>query len=98
MSVYVVASGRIDNPEMLNEYLGKASATIPPEAQVLAVDETAEVVEGDVQPPRIVIIEFPSRESFRGWYDSPEYQAVVGLRLEAAPGTMVVAEGFTPPD
>ena len=97
MSVYVVASGRIDNPEMLNEYLGKAGATIPPEAQVLAVDETAEVVEGDVQPPRIVIIEFPSRESFRGWYDSPEYQAVVGLRLESAPGTMVVAEGFTPP-
>lgn len=96
MSVYVVASGRIDNPDMLNEYLGKAVATFPPEARILAVDETAEVVEGDVQPPRIVIIEFPSRESFRGWYDSPEYQAVVGLRLEAVPGTMVVAKGFTP--
>lgn len=95
MSVYVVASGSIDNPEMLAEYLGKAINTIPAEARVLAVDETAEVVEGDVQPPRIVLIEFPSRESFRGWYDSPEYQAIVGLRLESTTGTMVVAEGVS---
>jgi uncharacterized protein (DUF1330 family) len=97
MSVYVVATARIDNPEMLNEYLGKVVATFPPDARILAVDETAEVVEGDVQPPRIVLIEFPSRESFRGWYDSPAYQAIVGLRLESTTGTLVVAEGFTPP-
>jgi len=43
------------------------------------------------------IIEFPSRDEFRAWYDSPAYREVLPLRLESVPGNMVVVEGFVPP-
>ena len=42
-------------------------------------------------------IEFESRHALRAWYDSPDYQSILGLRLEAAPGHLIVAEGFVPP-
>ena len=93
MAVYVVAQGNIEDPEKLNEYLQKAGPTIPPEARVLAADTSAEVVEGGIPSPRVVLIEFPSKEAFRAWYDSADYRAIVHLRLESAPGSLVVAEG-----
>jgi len=55
------------------------------------------VVEGDPADSRTVIIEFPSRDEFRAWYDSPAYREVLPLRLESVPGNMVVVEGFVPP-
>lgn len=31
-----------------------------------------------------VVIRFPNAESANGWYNSPAYQALIPLRLEAA--------------
>ena len=67
-------------------------------AAIVAFDESPEVVEGTIDFPRTVILEFPSREAFRAWYDSPEYQTVLPMRLESMPGSMIVAEGFVPQD
>jgi uncharacterized protein (DUF1330 family) len=98
MSVYVVGQGRIEDQEKLDEYVQAALPTVMAGgAKVIAVDVNAEIVEGEPPGPRTVILEFESREAFRAWYDSPEYQAIVGLRLEAAPGHLIVAEGFVPP-
>jgi uncharacterized protein (DUF1330 family) len=45
-----------------------------------------------------VIIEFPSRQAAVGWYESPEYQAVIHLRHEATgDGSCVILDGFEPP-
>ena len=62
----------------------------------MAFDETPEVVEGTIDYPRTVIVEFATREAFRAWYDSPEYRAILPLRFEAAPGTLIVAQGLEP--
>jgi uncharacterized protein (DUF1330 family) len=95
MSVYVVAQGRIENRKMLDEYGARALATIEASGgRLVAFDESPEVVEGKIDHPRTVIIEFPSREAFHAWYDSPEYQAVLPLRLRSAPGTLIVVEGL----
>ncbi len=94
MPVYVVAQGRIENREMLNEYVAKAIPTIQAAGgRVLGFDESPGVVEGEVEHPRTVILEFPSREAFRAWYDSDGYQAILPLRLESTPGTLIVVEG-----
>lgn len=98
MSVFVVAQGRVENRAMLDEYVQKAIPTILAHGgRIVAVDESPEVVEGTVEYPRTVILEFASREAVQTWYASPEYQAIVGLRLEGAPGTAIIAQGFTPP-
>ena len=95
MPVYVIAQGRIENRAMLDEYVGKALPTIQAAgARVLAFDESPEVVEGDVATPRTVVLEFESKEAFRAWYDSPAYQEALPLRLESAPGTLIVVDGI----
>jgi uncharacterized protein (DUF1330 family) len=96
MPVYLVARGRIHDQEMHDDYVAKAVPTFPADARVLAVDLETEMVEGAATDRRTVVIEFPSREAFRAWYDSPEYQAVLPLRLGSVEGTLVVAEGFVP--
>ena len=95
MPVYVVAQGRIENRKLLDEYVAKALPTISAHGgRVVAFDETPDVVEGTVEYPRTVIVEFATREAFRAWYDSPEYQAILPRRFEAAPGTLIVARGL----
>ena len=98
MPVYAVVQGRVVDRAKLDEYVGKVVPTFKGYTiRVLAVDESPEVVEGQVDHPRTVVIEFESREAFHEWYQSPAYQAVLPLRLEGAPGTFVLAEGFSPP-
>ena len=41
-----------------------------------------------------MLLEFESREAFRAWYDSDGYQAILPLRLESTPGTMIVMNGL----
>lgn len=98
MPIYVVAQGRIENRKMLDEYIAKALPTIQSHGgRLMAFDEAPEVVEGTIEFPRTVILEFASREAFRAWYDSPEYQEALPLRLESTPGTLIVVEGLAPP-
>ena len=95
MSVYVVAQGRIDNREQLDRYVAQALPTISAHGgRVVAFDETPDVVEGTVEYPRTVIVEFATRKAFRAWYNSPEYPAILPQRFEAAPGTLIVARGL----
>jgi uncharacterized protein (DUF1330 family) len=97
MSVYVIAQGKIENRELLNQYVGKVMPTIASHhGRIIAFDEQPEVVEGPIEHPRTVIIEFPSMTAFHAWYDSPEYQQILPLRLKSTPGTLIVAKGFTP--
>ena len=45
----------------------------------------------------VVVVEFPSRECAREWYDSDAYKAIPHLRIEGARYISVLAEGGTPP-
>jgi uncharacterized protein (DUF1330 family) len=94
MPVYAIAQGRTVNRAMHDDYVAKALPTLTRYgAKILAVTETPDVIEGTVEDPRFVLLEFPSRERFRAWYASPEYQAIVHLRLESVPGTFVLIDG-----
>jgi uncharacterized protein (DUF1330 family) len=95
MPVYVLAQGRIENRKMLDEYVAKVIPTIQSAGgRILGFDESPEVIEGELEHPRTVILEFPSREAFRAWYDSVDYQAILPLRLESTPGTLIVVNGL----
>ena len=95
MSVYVIAQGRIENRKMLDEYVAKAIPTIQAGGgRVLAFDEAPDVVEGELEYPRTVVLEFSSHETFRNWYDSAEYQEILPLRLESTSGTLIVVNGL----
>jgi uncharacterized protein (DUF1330 family) len=97
MAVYFIVRGNIVDPAMHDEYMAQAPGTLPAECKVLVLDFAPESVEGELDQTRTVVLEFPSRESFRAWYDSPEYQKLLPLRLGSVDGSGILVEGFVPP-
>ena len=52
-----------------------------------------DIREGDWPWPRLVIIEFQSKDAARLFYDSPEYQKILPLRQAASEGALAIVEG-----
>ena len=96
MPAYVIADVDVTDAERYADYSGQVSATLEPYGgRFLVRGGTTETVEGDWQPGRLVIIEFPSMDALQGWYDSSEYQAILGIRNEAATTRLIRVEGVT---
>ena len=95
MSVLFIANSTIDDPGLLDEYMQAAGATlgIVP-LQVLAIDTEGTTVEGEPAGPRTVVLKFESEEDFRTWYDSSEYQAILGKRLAATTGFAILVKAL----
>lgn len=97
MPAYVVVNLDITDPERYQAYLPGAGAAIQTHGgELLAADRDSTVLEGSA-PPMAVLIRFPDKASAEAWYRSDEYQSVVHLRHESTDGTMLIANGFTPP-
>jgi uncharacterized protein (DUF1330 family) len=94
MSAYFVVNSTIEDAKLLDEYVQAAGATlgIVP-VKLLALDVDSETIEGTPAGCRTVILEFDSKDDFRKWYGSPEYQGIVGMRLQATKGFGVVVNG-----
>jgi uncharacterized protein (DUF1330 family) len=89
-----VVNDTVNDAEMLAAYGAGARTTIKPHGvEVLANSTAAEAIEGTPAGPRMVILKFADRAAFDGWYNSPEYQAILALRLDATSGFGVVVEG-----
>jgi uncharacterized protein (DUF1330 family) len=59
----------------------------------LVVYGALEPLEGKA-PDGIVMLEFPTVEAAKAWYNSPEYQAAVPHRLKAADYRAVIVQGL----
>ena len=95
MTVYAIAQGRVDNREQFDAYVVAAGPTLDAHnARLLALDETPDVIEGEVAYPRTVILEFTSTAAFYNWYNSAEYIAARELRKTASVGTFILVPGF----
>ena len=60
--------------------------------KVLAAYGPQQQLEGDA-PEGVVIVEFPTTEAARAWYDSPAYQEVARHRFKGARYRVVLVEG-----
>jgi uncharacterized protein (DUF1330 family) len=50
--------------------------------------------EGDWHPPRIVLLEFPSRQAWKSFYYGAEYEGIKTIRDEVSTGRMIGVEGL----
>jgi uncharacterized protein (DUF1330 family) len=93
-AAYVILDVRVNDPEEYAAYRERSPATLEAYGgRYLARGGPHEVVEGDWDPERVVVLEFPSVERAREWYHSPEYQAIAPMRQRAAPSRIVLVEG-----
>lgn len=94
MSTYFVVNDTVTDADTMKAYGRAAGPTLVAYgAKVLVHTTEAETVEGEPAGARMVIIEFADRAAFDGWYNSPEYQAILIDRLRATHGLGVVVEG-----
>ena len=95
MAAYFIAQYTVNNPELYAEYSAGAGPTLAKYgAELVAFDVAAEPVEGSAPGPQTVIIKFEDTEKAKAWYNSEEYQAVVGKRLEATEGYSVISQSM----
>ena len=94
MKAYVIALETIHDAAMFAEYRKGVVGTLAPfGGQFIARGGTFTVLDGEWQHRRTVIIEFPSREAAEGWYKSPAYQKIIGLRHKSSNGNLVILDG-----
>ena len=93
-SGYVIAQVEVTNPTQYEEYKKWSSAAMQAHgAEVCVRGGQTEVLEGDWTPRRLVLIEFPSAEALRAWYESPEYAPLIALRQRTANARLVMVDG-----
>ena len=95
MAAYFIAQYVVNDPAGYAEYQGGAGPTIQAHgAELVAFDVAAETIEGTSPGPQTVILKFESVEAAKAWYNSDEYQAVVGKRLAATEGFAVISQSM----
>lgn len=94
MPAYVIVDIEVTDPGGFEEYRKQVPATVQKYGgRFLVRGGAMEVIEGDWRPKRVVVLEFPSMEQARRWYDSEEYRAPKALRLKTSRGKIVLVEG-----
>lgn len=80
----------IKDGEAFGAYQGVAVPTIEQYGgKMLWLSSKVEAGDGDWEPMAIVMFEFESAAQARKWYNSPEYQAVIGQRISSTESNTV---------
>ncbi|MBT5722916.1 MAG: DUF1330 domain-containing protein [Gammaproteobacteria bacterium] len=97
MAAYFIAQYTVNDPDLYAEYSAGAGPTLAAHgAELVAFDVAAESIEGTSPGPQTVVIKFENTEKAKAWYNSDDYQAVVGKRLAATEGFSVISQSMNP--
>ncbi|MAE95592.1 MAG: hypothetical protein CL910_13115 [Deltaproteobacteria bacterium] len=85
MPAYLIVNYAVENPELYAEYTAAAGPALKfgEGCELIAFDPASEQLEGEGAGHQTVVLRFDSRERAKEIYESGEYQAVVGKRLQA---------------
>ena len=96
MPAYIIANIEVTDPDGYRAYADRVGATIAAHGgRYLARGGSCEALEGDWQPARLVILEFPSIDAARAWYGSAEYGEIKPLRFAHSRGQVVITDGLS---
>lgn len=91
---YWIARVDVRDPERYKDYVATAKPAFEKfGANFLARGGAYDALEGKARG-RNVVIEFPSIDSARACYNSPEYQAAKAIRQQCAEAELVIVEGY----
>jgi len=94
MKAYIIIDVTTQDTERMGAYKKLVPATLVPfDGKFIVRGGTTEVLEGDWNPNRIVIIEFPSKEKAKAWWSSVDYAPAKAIRQSAAETKMIMIEG-----
>ena len=94
MTAYCIVYETVEDPDEFERYRSQVLPTIEAHnGRFLVRGGEFISLEGELTFERIVVLEFPTRTAALGWYNSPEYQQILPIRLGAARSQFVVVDG-----
>ena len=95
MPAYLIVDMEVLDPKGYEEYKNLAGPSVTKYGgRYLIRGGTTVVLEGEWTPKRLVVLEFPSLERARTWWNSPEYTEARRSRARTARARMVLVEGM----
>lgn len=95
MKAYVIIDVTIQNPTRYEDYKKLTPGSLVPfDGKFIVRGGASEVMEGDWQPGRVVVLEFPSTEKAKAWWSSEGYQPAKAIRQSASRTNMILVEGI----
>lgn len=95
MTVYVLAQITITDPTGYNRYRDAFMPTLDRfKGRLLAADTDPQILEGEWNSEKVILIEFENEELFRRWMQSPEYEKIAVDRRAGAFGPVLLLQGL----
>ena len=93
---YLVVDAKSTDPARMVEYRRLSSIAVEKfGGRFLVRGGDYQVLEGQWQPQRLVVIEFDDKDKAKAFYDSPEYVAAREARAGVSSFDMVLVEGYS---
>lgn len=94
MSALVIVEIDIHDMDLYKSYTLLTPDTIAAyDGKFLVRGGETTLLEGDWQPKRLVVLEFPSVDRAKAWWHSDTYGKAKEIRQQAATTKMIIAEG-----
>ena len=94
MTAYMIVRMNVTDMEQYREYMKLTPAIIEKfGGQFVVRGGDVVTLEGETESRRIVVVQFPSVEVAKEFYNSPEYQHAKSVRENAAEGEFIVVAG-----
>ncbi|MDP9310560.1 MAG: DUF1330 domain-containing protein [Chloroflexota bacterium] len=95
MPAYVIVEIEVTDPEGYAAYRELAPPIVAAHGgKYIVRGGELTVLEGDWQPQRLVVLEFPSVEQAKAWWSSAEYAGPKQMRQQTTRSRMIVVEGL----
>lgn len=95
MAAYVIVEIETADAALMAEYRDLARPIVEAHGgRYLARGGATVTLEGGWDPQRVVILEFPSVDAARAWWESDEYAPLKAMRHRAGTSRMLIVEGF----
>jgi uncharacterized protein (DUF1330 family) len=94
MKAYVIVDVKIHDHSRYDDYKQLTPASLVPfDGKFVVRGGTTETLEGNWEPGRIVVLEFPSMERAKAWWSSEGYAPAKAIRQASSETRMIVVEG-----
>lgn len=95
MPAYILARISITDPTRYREYARRSPGVVAQfGGRFLVRGAEVHSLEGPAETRRIVILEFPSLERARAFWDSPDYQRLRAYREGAGEAQFILVDGY----
>ncbi|MCP3994796.1 MAG: DUF1330 domain-containing protein [bacterium] len=92
---YVVVLLDVKDQDLYVEYAKRATEIEDRHGgRAIVAAEVSEIAEGAWPSERLVVLEFPTMDHARAWYEDPEYQTLIPMRRAATDSTLAFVPGY----